>query len=254
MPSQPIVEFDNVRKVYGRRTPWRAPVVALDGISFQAPRGEVLGLLGPNRAGKTTLVKILLSICRPTSGSVLRLGRPIADRRTLASVGYMHDAQAFPRHLSATQVLEFYGSLSGARRGDLAVRIPRLLERVGLADRANEPIRRFSKGMQQRLALAQALVNEPELLVLDEPAEGMDLLARRMLGEVLVERRRAGLSAMLVTHGLEEIQSLCTRAAVLRAGKLAYFGSLSGLNRETAAEGGEPLEQSLCGLYEECPV
>lgn len=250
MSSQSIVEFDDVRKVYGR-WPSRRRIVALDGVSFHVDRGEIFGLLGPNRAGKTTLVKVLLSICRPTSGRILRFGLPLAHRHTLGAIGYMHDSQAFPGHLSAAQVLEFYGALSGVSPRVLHERIPRLLERVGLADRAREAIRRYSKGMVQRLALAQALVNDPELLVLDEPAEGMDLLARRMLGEVLVERRQAGRTAIIVSHGLKEIRSLCTKAAVLRQGKLAFLGPLAELERRRSAAGeSEPLEASLCQLYE----
>jgi ABC-2 type transport system ATP-binding protein len=250
MSSQPILVFKNVRKVYGRRWLGRRQIVALDGVTLEVVRGEIFGLLGPNRAGKTTLIKVLLSICKATSGRVTRFGLPLENRDTLASIGYMHDSQAFPRHLTAIQVLEFYGALSGASRRDLRDRIPPLLARTGLADRGCEPIRRYSKGMVQRLALAQALVNDPELLVLDEPAEGMDLLARRMLGEVLLERRRAGRTAVIVSHGLKEIASLCTRVAVLREGKLAYLGGLDKLNGGPASHEAEPLETSLCELYE----
>ena len=138
-------------------------------MSFSINPGEVFGLLGPNRAGKTTLVKVLLSLCRPTQGRVNRLGRPAADRDTLSRVGYVHENHAFPGHLTATRLLEFYGSLTLVPCEDLGRRISVLLERVGLADRARESIARFSKGMVQRLGLAQALLNEPDLLVLDEP-------------------------------------------------------------------------------------
>jgi ABC-2 type transport system ATP-binding protein len=142
--------------------------------------GEVFGLLGPNRAGKTTLVKMLLSLCRPTAGEVFRLGRPLSDRSTLGQVGYVHENHAFPRYLSAADLLEYYGALTLMPSDLVRERVPRLLERVGLADRSREPIARFSKGMLQRLGIAQALLNAPRLLVLDEPTEGLDLNGRRL--------------------------------------------------------------------------
>ena len=144
-------------------------------VSLSVGWGEVFGLIGPNRAGKTTLVKILLSICHPTDGRIHAAGSPWSDRRTLADVGYVHENPAFPRYLSAWQLLEGYGRLSGVDGGVLRRRTGELLERVGLADRSRESIAGFSKGMLQRLALAQALINDPQLLVLDEPSEGMDL-------------------------------------------------------------------------------
>ena len=150
-------------------------IQALRGVSFGIEPGEVLALLGPNRAGKTTLLKILLGLCHPSGGRVFRLGRPISQRSTLARVGYMHENQAFPRYLTAAALLEFYGQLSLVPASVLRTRVPALLEKMGLTDRAHEPIARFSKGMVQRLALAQALIAEPDLLVLDEPMEGLDL-------------------------------------------------------------------------------
>ena len=167
-------------------------VEALRGVSFGIEPGEVFALLGPNRAGKTTLLKILLGLCHPSGGRVFRLGRPLSERSTLARVGYMHENQAFPRYLTATTLLEFYGDLSWIPPAVLRTRVPALLERVGLADRAREPIARFSKGMVQRLALAQALLAEPDLLVLDEPMEGLDLSARLLLQEIVAEQRRRG--------------------------------------------------------------
>jgi ABC-2 type transport system ATP-binding protein len=227
-----IAEFQQVSKVY--RTGLLRPraIAALRDVSLSVPRGSVFGLIGPNRAGKTTLVKALLSICRPTSGTILRLGRPAQDRSTLERVGYLHESQAFPRYLSAATLLRYYGGLSLVPRRDLADRIPRLLEQVGLADRANEPISRFSKGMVQRLALAQALVNDPELLVLDEPAEGMDLAARKLLHDVIRRRQDEGKTAILVSHNLPDVKRLCDRVAVLREGQVAFDGPLAALAEE----------------------
>ena len=180
--SPAVVEFQSLGKTYHRGWMRRRAVRALRDVTFSVPRGCVFGVVGPNRAGKTTLVKTLLSLCRPTSGTVFRFGQPACDRRTLAQVGYLHESQAFPTYLSARALLAYYGGLSFVSRAELARRIPRLLEQVGLADRASEPIATFSKGMLQRLALAQSLVNDPQLLVLDEPTAGMDVAAQAVAG------------------------------------------------------------------------
>ncbi|HEY5312985.1 MAG TPA: ABC transporter ATP-binding protein, partial [Pirellulales bacterium] len=223
-------------------------VAALRNVSLGVPCGSVFGLVGPNRAGKTTLVKLLLSLCRPTAGQVKRLGRPASDRRTLARVGYLHESQAFGRYLSAAALLEYYGVLSEVSRHQLRARIPQLLEQVGLADRAHEPIARFSKGMVQRLALAQALVNAPDLLVLDEPTEGMDLPARQMLHEVVRACRRRQATVLLISHSLHDVEQLCDEVAVLRSGELAFVGPVSEL---TAGGSADPaaLEHALEPLY-----
>ena len=222
-------EFVDVRKTYRRALPLRSQVDALRGVSFGIETGEVFALLGPNRAGKTTLLKILLGLCHPSSGRVQRLGRPLSERSTLGRVGYMHESQAFPRYLTALQLLEFYGELSGIPRSVLRIRVPELLEKVGLADRAREPIARFSKGMVQRLALAHSVLAEPDLLVLDEPMEGLDLNARRLLQEIVALQRGAGKTVLIVSHALDEVAHVCDRLAVLVAGRLAYLGSLDSL-------------------------
>lgn len=239
-----VAEFIEVRKSYPGG--WlRAPVRALDKISLRVPSGEIVGLVGPNRAGKSTLVKLLLTICRPSSGVITRLGRPWHDRRTLARIGYIHESQALPRYLTAWGLLDYYGGLSGLSSAIVRRRAADLLERVHLADRAHEPIARYSKGMLQRLALAQALLNQPELLVFDEPTEGMDLIARRLVFEAIVEQRRAGRSVLLVSHSLSDIERLCDRVAVLREARLVFFGCPSELTQRE----GKSLENALEPLY-----
>jgi ABC-2 type transport system ATP-binding protein len=247
---KPIVEFQRVSKSYRRGLLRRRAIHALRDVSFTVPQGCVFGLLGPNRAGKTTLVKTLLSICRPTSGTVLRLGRSVSDRGTLARIGYLHESPAFPRYLSARAFLDYYGVLSLVPPRELAGRIPLLLDEVGLNDRSGEPIAAFSKGMLQRLALAQALINEPELLVLDEPTEGMDLSARRLLHEVILRRKAEGGTAILVSHSLADVGRLCDEVAVMRGGQLAFRGTLADLTGDGPGDAGiDSLQDALEPIF-----
>jgi ABC-2 type transport system ATP-binding protein len=260
--TRPIVEFQNVSKTYYAGLPtttmgtwcptWcqRRAIHALRDVSFNVRGGCVFGLLGPNRAGKTTLVKALLSICRPTSGTILRLGRNATVRSTLARVGYLHESPAFPRYLKARTFLDYYGALSLLGRRELAARIPRLLDEVGLNDRAGDAIAAFSKGMLQRLALAQALVNDPELLVLDEPTEGMDLAARKLLHEIIHRRKAEGKTAILVSHSMADVGRLCDELAVLRGGQVVFQGSLAELTGEEPGESDvDALQEALEPIY-----
>jgi len=240
------VEFRHVGKVY--RQGWRRTLTAVHDVSLRIEPGEVFGLVGPNRAGKTTLVKMLLSLCRPTTGEVERLGRPISDRKTLAAVGYVHENHAFPRYLGAAELLAYYGALSRVPHEVLRDRVGPLLHRVGLADRSREPIARFSKGMVQRLGIAQALINEPQLLVLDEPAEGLDVEGRQLLRDVLVEVRKRGGSVLMISHLLPEVERVCDRLGVLVGGRLVHVGTVESLTKP--AEGpARSLESALQDLY-----
>ncbi|QEL13246.1 ABC transporter ATP-binding protein [Limnoglobus roseus] len=236
--------FENVHKDYVTRPILRTKIAAVRGVSLSVPTGSVFALLGPNRAGKTTLVKMLLSLAKPTGGTINRLGQPIATRATLGRVGYMHENHAFPRYLSAAEVLHFYGGLSGVRSEDLPAKVNALLDRVGLADRRRDSISGFSKGMVQRLGLAQAILNNPDLLILDEPTEGLDLTGRKLLREVVRETKAAGKTVLLVSHVLPEVEELCDDAAVIVAGKLAFAGKLSELSK------GRNLEAALQDVYE----
>jgi ABC-2 type transport system ATP-binding protein len=233
--------YEDVHKTY--KTGLRGGVAALRGVTLSIPSGKIFGLLGPNRAGKTTLVKLLLSLTRPTTGQVNRLGEPVTHRHTLGRIGYMHENHAFPRYLSATEVLSFYGGLSGVPTEELPQRVEKWLERVGLADRRHEPISRFSKGMVQRLGLAQAMLNDPDLLILDEPTEGLDLTGRKLMRDVTRELRSSGRTVVLVSHVLPEIEELCDQAAVVVAGKLAWQGTLAELTRT------QKIEPALAAIY-----
>jgi ABC-2 type transport system ATP-binding protein len=249
MNANPVVEFEGVAKNYPTGLLGRGALRAVAGVTFRVHAGEVFGLLGPNRAGKTTLIKVLLSLCRPSKGAARRFGVSVADRRTLARVGYVHENQAFPRYLHALALLEYYGALSLLPEPEVRRRAGELIERVGLADRAHEPIARFSKGMVQRLGLAQALINDPELLVLDEPGEGLDLDGRQLVRDMVAEQRRQGRTVILVSHHIAEIETICDRVGVLVSGRLAYVGTVAKLTQGTAGGPPRPLEKVLQEMY-----
>ena len=242
--------FENVGKVYPTGWSRRRGTRALAGVTLQVPAGQVFGLLGPNRAGKTTLVKLLLALGRPTEGKVSRLGRPASDISTLARVGYMHENQHFPRYLTARELLRYYAALTLMKPETIPARADELLKLVGLADRAEEPISRFSKGMVQRLGLAQALLNDPDLLVLDEPTEGLDLVGRALLRDVIAGRKAKGKTVLLVSHVLSEVEQTCDRVAVIVNGSVVKDAAVAELTRDSKTGQPRPLEQTLRPLYE----
>jgi ABC-2 type transport system ATP-binding protein len=249
MSEAPVLQLENVTKQYPAH--WYGGVLtALAGVSFELRPGDVLALLGPNRAGKTTLVKILLSLCRPTSGQVWRFGCTAGQRATLGRIGYMHESQAFPRYHTASSLLRYYGALACIPEPVINERIPKLLELVGLGDRESEPIARFSKGMVQRLGLAQALINGPDLLVLDEPAEGLDLPGRQILYDAIAEQRRQGKAVLWVTHQTGDVERLCNRLIVLVEGHLVFDGTAAELTGPMTHQQNQSLEQALEILYQ----
>ncbi len=247
----PVAEYVQVIKDYPTGLFGKAPLRAAENISLSIHPGQVFGLIGPNRAGKTTMIKMLLSLTKPTKGKVFRLGSPVSDRRTLARVGYVHENHAFPRYLTATGLLHYYGALSLLPEPEVQAKVPKLLKMVGLEDRAHEPIARFSKGMVQRLGLAQALINEPDLLVLDEPSEGLDLGGRKMIFEIAEEIREKGRTVLLVSHVLSEVEKICDQIAVLVGGKIVYTGSVEDVKRDPNSNKPRSFEQAMQELYEQ---
>lgn len=247
--SQPTLEFTEVVKEYPKGMLGLDRLRAVDGVSFRVEPGEVFALLGPNRAGKTTLVKLLLALCLPTKGSVTRFGEPSANRATLKRVGYVHENQAFPRYLTARALLEFYGAMTLLPEPTVKERVPKLLERVGLADRADEPISRFSKGMVQRLGIAQALINEPDLLVFDEPSEGLDLFGRQLVRDLVQAQKKAGKTVLFVSHVLTEVEQFCDRLAVIVAGRRVFLGTKAELLTDRKTGAARMFEDALRGYY-----
>ena len=219
----PVIDLDDVAKVYPRG------VHALRGVAMQARPGEIFGLLGPNGAGKSTLVKIMMTVVRPTRASGTLLGRPIGHKPTLARVGYLPERVRLPPYLSGRQAVEFFAALAKVDRRTRRRRAAELLALVGLERWADAKIATYSKGMQQRVGLAQALANDPELVLLDEPTEGLDPVGRREIRELLAKLRDQGKTVFLNSHLLGEVERVCDRVAILLAGKVIRQGTIEDL-------------------------
>ena len=227
MANLPI-EAQGVRKVY--RTRFRGRHVnALDGIDLRVEPGEVFGLLGPNGAGKTTTVKVLLGLTRPTGGSARLFGLPASDPESRRRVGYLPEGHRFPGYLTARQTLTIFGRMSGVDNATLGKRAPELLERVRLSEWSDVRVKKFSKGMTQRLGLAAALIHDPDVLLLDEPTDGVDPVGRREIRDLLLEEAARGKAILLNSHLLSEIERMCGRVAVLRAGRVVAQGRIEDL-------------------------
>ncbi len=220
LPPAPAVWCSGLRKRYRRRT-------AVDGVSFTVDRGEVVGLLGPNGAGKTSVIKILLGLVRPDAGELLLLGRPARDPRSRARVGYLPELFRYQPWLTAAEVLALHVRLAGA---DVPQRERQeCLAAVGLADRAGDRVGGFSKGMQQRLGLAVALVARPELVVLDEPTSALDPLGRADVRDLLLSLKARGVAVLLNSHLIGEVERVCDRVVILDKGRVAAAGTLAEL-------------------------
>ncbi|MFL5679595.1 MAG: ABC transporter ATP-binding protein [Chloroflexota bacterium] len=219
MTTGPAVRVDGLAKRYGR-------TVALDGLTMTVERGEVFGFLGPNGAGKTTAVKLLLGLTHPTGGSGEVLGAPLGDRVTRRRIGYLPELFRYQPWLRAHEVLRLHCRLAGMPSRDWPAAIDESLGLVGLADRADENVGNFSKGMQQRLGLGVALVGRPELVVLDEPTSALDPVGRTDVRGIIRTARERGTAVFLNSHLLTEVERVCDRVAVVDRGRVLAAGRL----------------------------
>jgi ABC-2 type transport system ATP-binding protein len=217
------------RSRFGRRV-----VRALEDLDLQIEPGEIFGLLGPNGAGKTTAVKILLGLTHPSSGEASILGVPVGRPESRRRVGYLPEGHRFPGYLTARATLSVFGKMSGMSSAALKARIPVLLERVRLSDWTDVRVKKFSKGMVQRLGLAAALVHDPDVLLLDEPTDGVDPVGRREIRDLLREEAARGRAILLNSHLLSEIEQICNRVAILRKGRVVRQGRIEDLTRREA--------------------
>ncbi len=224
--SEAIVSVADLRKTYTEGLIFRRRVEALQGVSFSVQPGEIFGLLGPNGAGKTTLIKVLLGIVRKSDGEARLFNRPAGDRAARRRVGYLPESHRLPRHLTANTAIEYYGGLSDVPAAEIRRRRPDLLKLVGLERWGTTSVAKFSKGMQQRLGLAQAMLHDPDLLILDEPTDGVDPGGRADIRRVLRELKERGKTIFLNSHLLQELELVCDRVAILRRGRVERIGTL----------------------------
>jgi len=218
---------------------WRPrPYRALDRLSIDVAPGDVFGFLGPNGAGKTTTLKLLMQLVFPTSGEAEILGRPLGDVSIRRRIGYLPENPYFYDHLTAEELLDYYGRLFGQSAADRRQRVGKTLDRLGIGAERRLPLRKFSKGMLQRVGLAQALLNDPEVVFLDEPMSGLDPLGRRDVRALILELRDQGRTIFFSSHILSDAEALCTRVAIVAKGRLAASGTLADL-KEFAIQGWE---------------
>jgi ABC-2 type transport system ATP-binding protein len=223
----PVLEFEGLTKEY-RRFPRRRYLRALEDFTLQVEAGEIFGFLGPNGAGKSTAIHLAMGFMRPTRGGGRMLGQPFGHAATRRRVGFLAENVAL-YHRGAEFLVRFYGALNGMGGAELAKRAREVLQVVGLQDHMHRNVSKFSRGMVQRVGLAQALVNDPDLLILDEPTSALDPLARVMVRELLLSTRDAGKTIFLSSHLLSEVELVCDRVAVLHHGKLVRMGKTSEL-------------------------
>ncbi len=228
-----ILEVKGLRKVYGKKLLRRGGTAALDGVDLVVGRGSVFGLLGPNGAGKTTLIKVLLDLVRGYEGNAALFGRPPRDASSRRKVGYLPEAHRLPGYLTGRQVMRLFGMLAGRPRREVEARIPALLERVGMLSAADQKLRTYSKGMQQRLGLAQALIHDPELVFLDEPTDGVDPVGRAAIRELVLELKQRGVTVFINSHLLMEVELICDRVVIMHQGKILRSGTIDDLTPET---------------------
>jgi ABC-2 type transport system ATP-binding protein len=204
----------------------------LQGISFSVAEGEIFGYLGPNGAGKTTTLKCILGLIFPDKGTIELFGRPHLDPRAKERLGFLPENPYFYDYLTAREFLEFYGQLFGIKRHERKARIAALLELVGMEKAAGLQLRKFSRGMLQRIGLAQALINEPSLVLLDEPLGGLDPLGRKEIRDVIIHLREEGKTVFLSSHILQDIEMICDRVAIIVGGRIISQGRLADLISE----------------------
>ncbi len=221
------ITVQSLTKVYGGRVGDR--MAAVDGISFQVDQGEIFGFIGPNGAGKTTTIKMLLGLLFPTSGEAWVLDRPAGDIETKRRISYLPESPYFYEHMNAVEVLDFYCRLFRMGAVQRKAKIGELLERVGLSRDANRSLRQYSKGMLQRVGIAQALINDPDLVFFDEPTSGLDPIAHKDITDLIFSLRSQGKTVFLSSHQLSDVETVCDRVAIINRGKLVKIGTLDEL-------------------------
>ena len=242
--SDLVLDTRGLRKEFGSK-------VAVADLTMQVRAGEIFGFLGPNGAGKTTSIKMLLGLTAPTAGTAELLGQPLGDRAARAKIGYLPEHFRFHEWLRADEFLNLHGELYGMDRAARGAAVPRLLALVGLEERAATKLGAFSKGMLQRIGLAQALLNDPALVFLDEPTSGLDPIGRRLVRDIINELRQRGTAVFLNSHFLSEVEKTCDHVTFIRGGRILQTASLKEYEQEAmrvVVRVGQPTPELLAGL------
>jgi ABC-2 type transport system ATP-binding protein len=222
------IKIEGLTKVY--KGFWgRKKVLALDKLNIDIQKGKIFGLLGPNGSGKTTTIKLLLGLIFPTEGRAYVLGKPTDDVAIKSRIGFLPEESCFYRFLNADETLDFYGQLFSIPRKERKLRINRLIDQVGLEFARKRPLRQYSKGMLRRIGIAQALINDPDLIILDEPTSGLDPIGTRETKDIILALKKQGKTVLLSSHLLSDVQDICDRIAILDKGKLQIAGTIDGL-------------------------
>ena len=229
--SAPAVLVRNLGKTYG--STFGKGFRALDGVTLEVGRGQVFGLLGPNGAGKTTLVKILLGLVRKTDGEAQLFGEPVGNAQARRRVGYLPEAHRLPPYLTGRQMLELFGSMCGCERVDVRRRLPELVDLVGMREALDRKIREYSKGMTQRIGLAQAMIHEPDVIILDEPTDGVDPVGRAAVRQIVQGLKERGATVFINSHLLQEVELVCDRVMIMVRGKVVREGAIDELTPRT---------------------
>lgn len=232
MAGDAVVQTQKLTKIY--RDFWgRQKKTALRALTFEVRKGEIFGLLGPNGSGKTTTIKLLLGLLFPTEGEAFVLGKSSNDVRKNEKIGYLPEESYLYRFLNAEETLDFYGRLFDISADVRRQRSMELINKVGLMNDRKRILKEYSKGMRQRIGLAQALINDPELVILDEPTSGLDPLGARWMKDLIVELRNQGKTIIMCSHRLEDVQDICDRIAILSNGELQAYGRVDELLQDT---------------------
>src|SRR5712691_9660426 len=230
MVQDVIVETRKLTKVY--RDFWgRQKKIALQALNLQINRGEIFGLLGPNGSGKTTTIKLLLGLLFPTEGDALVLGEPAINVKKNERIGYLPEESYLYRFLNAEETLDFYGRLFDMPASHRRNQSAKLIDMVGLTSDKKRALKEYSKGMRQRIGLAQALINDPDLVILDEPTSGLDPIGTRWMKDLIIRLRKQGKTVLMCSHRLEDVQDVCDRIAILHDGELKKLGAVEELLR-----------------------
>jgi ABC-2 type transport system ATP-binding protein len=223
------VLVEELTKIFRSGWPGRPPVVALSGLSLSVHQGEIYGFLGPNGAGKTTTLKILMGLMTATSGKAEVLGRPAGDVQVRRAIGFLPESPYFYDYLTAEEFLRFYGRLAGIGGVEISRRATSLLELVGLTEARTRQLRKFSKGMLQRVGLAQALIHNPDLVILDEPMSGLDPIGRKQVRDLILGLRDQGKTVFFSTHIIPDVEMICDRVGIVVQGRLLTTGRVDEL-------------------------